>query len=99
MLTGVPLALDSWWGLAILALAIPALVWRILDEEKHLASPTMFAVYSQPPESCGPWRRKIAPCGYRSAVLQKPGGLDERHLRRGIKLPATAALLLLCKFV
>jgi protein-S-isoprenylcysteine O-methyltransferase Ste14 len=36
MIFGVPLALDSWWGLAILALAVPALAWRILDEEKLL---------------------------------------------------------------
>lgn len=36
MLIGVPLALGSWWGLAILALTIPVLVLRILDEEKLL---------------------------------------------------------------
>jgi len=36
MLIGVPLALGSWWGLAILALIIPGLMWRILDEEKIL---------------------------------------------------------------
>jgi protein-S-isoprenylcysteine O-methyltransferase Ste14 len=36
MVIGVPLALDSWWGLAILALAVPVLAWRILDEEKLL---------------------------------------------------------------
>jgi protein-S-isoprenylcysteine O-methyltransferase Ste14 len=33
---GIPLALGSWWGLAFLALIIPALAWRILDEEKLL---------------------------------------------------------------
>ncbi len=33
---GIPLALGSWWGLAYLALALPGLVWRILDEEKLL---------------------------------------------------------------
>ena len=36
MISGVPLALDSWWGLAILALVTPVLIWRILDEEKFL---------------------------------------------------------------
>jgi protein-S-isoprenylcysteine O-methyltransferase Ste14 len=36
MITGIPLALGSWWGLAILALALPALAWRILDEEQLL---------------------------------------------------------------
>jgi protein-S-isoprenylcysteine O-methyltransferase Ste14 len=33
---GVPLALDSWLGLLVVALMIPVLVWRILDEEKAL---------------------------------------------------------------
>jgi protein-S-isoprenylcysteine O-methyltransferase Ste14 len=36
MVLGVPLALGSWWGLAIIALVMPALMWRILDEEKLL---------------------------------------------------------------
>jgi protein-S-isoprenylcysteine O-methyltransferase Ste14 len=36
MLIGVPLALGSWWGLVILAVTIPGLIWRILDEEKIL---------------------------------------------------------------
>ena len=36
MVIGVPLALDSWWGLAIVALVVPVLAWRILDEEKLL---------------------------------------------------------------
>lgn len=36
MMIGVPLALGSWWGLVILALIIPVLVLRILDEEKLL---------------------------------------------------------------
>jgi protein-S-isoprenylcysteine O-methyltransferase Ste14 len=36
MLLGMPLALGSWWGLAILAVALPGLIWRILDEEKLL---------------------------------------------------------------
>jgi protein-S-isoprenylcysteine O-methyltransferase Ste14 len=36
MVLGTPLALGSWWGLLILALTVPVLVWRILDEEKVL---------------------------------------------------------------
>jgi protein-S-isoprenylcysteine O-methyltransferase Ste14 len=36
MLIGIPLALGSWWGLALLALMIPILIWRILDEESFL---------------------------------------------------------------
>ncbi len=36
MIIGVPLALGSWWELAFLALVLPVLIWRILDEEKLL---------------------------------------------------------------
>jgi protein-S-isoprenylcysteine O-methyltransferase Ste14 len=36
MMMGVPVALDSAWGLLVLAIALPMLVWRILDEEKLL---------------------------------------------------------------
>lgn len=36
MMIGVPLALDSLLGLAVLALIMPILIWRILDEEKFL---------------------------------------------------------------
>jgi len=36
MVTGIPLALCSWWGLAFLALVVPGLAWRIMDEEKLL---------------------------------------------------------------
>lgn len=36
MVIGVPLALASWWGLAIIFLVVPVLAWRILDEEKLL---------------------------------------------------------------
>jgi protein-S-isoprenylcysteine O-methyltransferase Ste14 len=36
LIVGIPLALGSWWGLAFLALILPALAWRILDEEKLL---------------------------------------------------------------
>lgn len=34
---GTPLALGSYWGLLAFAAALPALVWRLLDEEKFLA--------------------------------------------------------------
>ena len=36
LILGIPLALGSWWGLLVLAVSIPGLVWRILDEEKLL---------------------------------------------------------------
>jgi protein-S-isoprenylcysteine O-methyltransferase Ste14 len=36
MASGVPLALGSWWGMLFLAIVLPGLVLRILDEEKLL---------------------------------------------------------------
>lgn len=36
MMLGIPLALDSWWGLVILVPGVIGLVFRILDEEKML---------------------------------------------------------------
>jgi protein-S-isoprenylcysteine O-methyltransferase Ste14 len=36
LLIGMPLALGSCWGLFGLTLIVPALVWRLLDEEKFL---------------------------------------------------------------
>ncbi|SFA89841.1 Protein-S-isoprenylcysteine O-methyltransferase Ste14 [Collimonas sp. OK607] len=36
LLIGMPLALGSWWGLFVLILFVPALIWRLLDEEKFL---------------------------------------------------------------
>jgi protein-S-isoprenylcysteine O-methyltransferase Ste14 len=36
MIAGIPLALDAWWSLAILAIATPGLIWRIIDEENLL---------------------------------------------------------------
>jgi protein-S-isoprenylcysteine O-methyltransferase Ste14 len=36
MVAGVPLALGSWLGLLVVALALPGLIWRILDEERVL---------------------------------------------------------------
>ena len=36
MLLGIPIALGSWWGVLIVVALIPALVWRLLDEERFL---------------------------------------------------------------
>jgi protein-S-isoprenylcysteine O-methyltransferase Ste14 len=36
MMIGMPLALDSWWGLAALIPGVIGLVLRILDEEQML---------------------------------------------------------------
>lgn len=38
MFVGMILSLGSWWGLVMLALMMPALIWRIFDEEKFLAT-------------------------------------------------------------
>jgi len=37
MLIGIPIALGSWWGLLVLVSMMPALIWRLFDEEKFLA--------------------------------------------------------------
>jgi protein-S-isoprenylcysteine O-methyltransferase Ste14 len=37
MLLGIPIALGSKWGVLVLVAIIPALIWRLLDEEKFLA--------------------------------------------------------------
>jgi protein-S-isoprenylcysteine O-methyltransferase Ste14 len=37
MLLGIPIALGSWWGVLALVAIVPALVWRLLDEERFLA--------------------------------------------------------------
>jgi protein-S-isoprenylcysteine O-methyltransferase Ste14 len=37
MLAGIPIALGSWWGLLVIIATTPALIWRLLDEEKFLA--------------------------------------------------------------
>ena len=34
---GIPLSLGSWWGVCVLVLMMPALIWRLLDEERFLA--------------------------------------------------------------
>jgi protein-S-isoprenylcysteine O-methyltransferase Ste14 len=38
MLLGAPIALGSWWGLLAVAAMLPALIWRLIDEEKFLAA-------------------------------------------------------------
>jgi protein-S-isoprenylcysteine O-methyltransferase Ste14 len=38
MLAGIPIALGSWWGLLVIVAIMPALIWRLIDEEKFLAS-------------------------------------------------------------
>jgi protein-S-isoprenylcysteine O-methyltransferase Ste14 len=37
MLLGISLGLGSWWGVLIIVAIIPALIWRLLDEEGFLA--------------------------------------------------------------
>ena len=37
MFVGMSLALGSWWGLFVFLLIMPALIWRIFDEENLLA--------------------------------------------------------------
>jgi protein-S-isoprenylcysteine O-methyltransferase Ste14 len=36
MLLGISPALGSWWGLPVLAAILPALIWRLIDEERFL---------------------------------------------------------------
>jgi len=37
LFVGMPLALGSWWSIALLILVMPVLLWRLLDEERILA--------------------------------------------------------------
>lgn len=37
MLFGMPLALGSWWSVSIVVAIVPALIWRLLHEERFLA--------------------------------------------------------------
>ena len=37
LLVGIPLSLGSLWGLFVIVLTMPALIWRLLDEEIFLA--------------------------------------------------------------
>jgi protein-S-isoprenylcysteine O-methyltransferase Ste14 len=36
MILSIPIALGSWWGLLVFVLLLPALGWRLLDEERVL---------------------------------------------------------------
>ena len=36
MLLGIPIALGSWWGVLIVVAIVPALIWRLTDEERFL---------------------------------------------------------------
>jgi protein-S-isoprenylcysteine O-methyltransferase Ste14 len=36
LLVGIPLALDSWYGVFGILVIVPALIWRLLDEERFL---------------------------------------------------------------
>ena len=36
MLVGIPMALGSWWGLLVIVAMVPALIWRLFDEETFL---------------------------------------------------------------
>src|SRR5450631_656022 len=36
LLLGIPIALGSWWGLLVIVAMMPALIWRLIDEEKFL---------------------------------------------------------------
>jgi protein-S-isoprenylcysteine O-methyltransferase Ste14 len=38
MLFGIPISLGSWWGLVPFFVILPALIWRIFDEENFLTS-------------------------------------------------------------
>ena len=37
MLLGIPISLGSWWGVLAVIAIVPALIWRLLDEERFLA--------------------------------------------------------------
>jgi protein-S-isoprenylcysteine O-methyltransferase Ste14 len=36
LFVGAPLSLGSLWGLSVIALMLPALMWRLLNEENFL---------------------------------------------------------------
>jgi len=36
LFVGMPLALGSWWPIALMVLVVPVLLWRLLDEERIL---------------------------------------------------------------
>jgi protein-S-isoprenylcysteine O-methyltransferase Ste14 len=37
MLLGIPISLGSWWGVLVVVALLPALIWRLLDEERFLS--------------------------------------------------------------
>jgi protein-S-isoprenylcysteine O-methyltransferase Ste14 len=37
LLLGIPIALGSWWGVLAFVTIMPALIWRLIDEERFLA--------------------------------------------------------------
>jgi protein-S-isoprenylcysteine O-methyltransferase Ste14 len=37
LMVGIPLALGSWWGLALIVPILAGLVWRLIDEERFLS--------------------------------------------------------------
>ncbi len=37
LFVGTPLALGSWWSIGLVVVALPVLLWRLLDEERVLA--------------------------------------------------------------
>lgn len=48
MLLGIPISLGSWWGVLALAAMFPALIWRMIDEERFLsASLPGYAAYKE----------------------------------------------------
>ena len=48
MLLGIPVALGSWWGVVPFFVVLPALIWRIFDEENFLARNLVgYASYKQ----------------------------------------------------
>ncbi|HEY4922987.1 MAG TPA: isoprenylcysteine carboxylmethyltransferase family protein [Roseiarcus sp.] len=56
LIAGIPLALGSFWGLVPVALIVPALAWRLLDEERFLV--THLAGYQ---DYCRKVRWRLAP--------------------------------------
>jgi protein-S-isoprenylcysteine O-methyltransferase Ste14 len=37
LLLGIPIALGSWWDLLLFGAVLPAIIWRLMDEERFLA--------------------------------------------------------------
>ena len=48
LLLGIPIALGSWWGVVPFFVILPALIWRIFDEERFLTKNLAgYAAYKQ----------------------------------------------------